>query len=565
MKKFNKVTAFSTFVLALGLVSCVNEEVATDEDVSSDVYNEEIGSGVDENATDESIETSHITGDVLVKNVNARKAIACGYDEEYICNDILADGSLSANYFVPVGFLQNPEGGDYRDGIDTYQNYNVEEAKAYWDMAKMELGFETAELELLNYDDENSKKIGEFLKSELEQNLEGLTVTVKMVPYQQKLDLGVEGDFQVNINRWGPDYLDARTFLDMYLSDNGYNESGYNSSVYDDLVKGDYSTEEERYAAFVEAERVLLEEDAPLAPLYQSNKIMLSKPELSGVVAHSYAADFSYQWAELDRENKFLNLLVDAKAPSLDTNMATDAVSFDILNAIGEGLVSLGKEGSNVIPGIAESWDVSEDGLTYTFHLRDDATFVNYMGEVVGNVTAQSFVDSWERLENPDTNAIYGFMVRDTANIDTYTAIDDYTLGVTLTEVTPWFLSLMSFGTFQPIHMESLEKFGDSYGTTFATTISSGPFYLSDWSFNERVVMSKNVHYFDADSVKIDGINQRVIEGVENDTALGMYFNGEIDRVALSGENVVTYKEHDDAEIVNDSRIYYLDFRVKED
>ncbi|MFV0441048.1 MAG: ABC transporter substrate-binding protein [Lachnospirales bacterium] len=563
MKKFSKVILSSTILATLLLTSCGSDSAsATDSgDSSSEGSSESEAS----DSGSESAEAGHVTGDLLVKNANARKAIACGYDENYIVEDILADGSLPANYFVPVDFLQNPEGGDYRDGLSDYQVYDAEKAKEYWAAAKEELGFETAELVLLNYDDENGKKIGEFLKSELEQNLEGISVSIETVPYQQKLERSRAGDFEIEFTRWGPDYLDAATFLDMWLIGNEYNRGNYVSEEYDSLVAGTYDNTEDRYNAFVEAEKILLEDDAAIAPVYQSNRVFLDSQQMSGIVSHSFGADFSYQWVELDREDKVLNLLESMKAPSLDNTLATDAVSFDILNAIGEGLVSLGQQGSDVIPAIAESWDVSDDGLTYTFHLRDDATFVNHLGEVVGNVTAQSFVDSWERLEDPDNNASYAFLVRDVGNIDTYTAVDDLTLEVTVTKDTPWFLSLMSFGSFQPIHKESLEAFGESYGTTLETVISTGPFYLSSWNFSERVIATKNPHYFGADDVKIDGINYRIIEGVENDTALGMYFAGEIDRVALSGENVETYKEHEDATLLKEARIYYLMFNIDEE
>ncbi|MFV0441045.1 MAG: ABC transporter substrate-binding protein [Lachnospirales bacterium] len=563
MKRFSKVLVSGTVLATLALTSCggsTTEEPAAEEPAAEEPA-EEV---TEEPAEEEATTGGEISGEELVQNANARKAIAMGFDKEYIVNDIMANGSIAADYFVPQNFLLNPDGGDWRDGASDYLVYDVTAAQEYWALAKEELGFDTVEVELLNYDSDSSKKIGEFMKSELEQNLEGLTFTLKPVPFQQKLELGRGGDFQLNFAGWAPDYLDATTFLDMWLTGGSYNDAGYVNSTYDELVTGDYETEQERYEAHVEAERILLEEDAVMAPVYQRSGVLLQRPEVSGIITHTFGADYSYNWVELDREDKVLHLLETSKAPTLDTNLVTDAVSFNVLNGIGEGLVSLGQEGSNVIPAIAESWDESEDGLTYTFHLRQDATFVDYQGNVVGNVTAQSFVDSWARLEDESMSATYGYLVRDTAHIDTYTAVDDYTLEVTLTEETPWFLSLMSFGTFQPIHKESVDSFGDAYGTTLETTISTGPFYLTTWNFNERVVMSKNPHYYGADEVKIDGVDFRVIEGVENDTSVGMYFNGELDRVGLSGENVTTYQDHDDVQVVEEPTIFYLLFRVNE-
>ncbi|MFV0441047.1 MAG: ABC transporter substrate-binding protein [Lachnospirales bacterium] len=562
MKKLSKIFLGGTLLASVALIGCSSDTASAEKDVATE---SEAG---EEDVTEEKVEEveasdgNHITGDVLVKNVNARKAIAVGYDESYITEEILADGSISADYYVPVNYAKNPEGNDYRDGVDSYLVYDVEKAKEYWETAKSELGFETAEFTILNYDNESSKKIGEFLKSELEQNLEGLTVNVEMVPSQQKLERSRNGEFDVELAGWSPVYLDGVAFLGKWTSDSAYNSGGYVSDEYDSLVNGVYSSVEERYEGLIEAERILLEEDAAIAPIYQGNKSFLDNREVSVITSHPFGAHFTYEWTELDREDKVLKLLESSKVPTMDNSLATDSVSFNIITSITDGLVSLGEEGGNIIPSLAESWDVSDDGLTYTFHIRKDATFVNYLGEVVGDVTAQSFVDSWERLENPETGASNAYLVRDVANMDTYTAVDDYTLEVVLTKDTPWFLSILTFGPFNPIHKESVDAFGDTYGTTLETTISCGPFYLTDWNFSERVIITKNPHYYDADNIKLDGVNFRIIEGVENETAVNMYFAGELDRVPLTGENVEIYSGHEDLTEVIQARINYLVFNI---
>ncbi len=552
MKNYQKVLLASTMVAAaLATTACGSEDNGTTTDA-----------GTEAEATTTTDGT--VTSKQVLGNANARKAIAMAFNKQYIVETILNNGSIAADYFVPANFITNPDGGDWRDGAGTYLSYDVAKAQEYWATAKQELGFDTIEIVLTIQDSEAAKTIAEFVKSEVEQNLEGLTLTISPLPFQQKLEAEKSADFDITFAGWGPDYLDARTFLDMWLSDNGSNNAGYNNPTYDGLVRNDEMDETVRYTNLVEAERLILEEDAIMAPIYQRASVILTKPEVSGLVTHTFGADYSYQWVELNRDDKMLHLIQHVKTPTLDPNLGSDAASFDALNAINEGLVSLGQDGTSVIPGVATTWDVSEDGLTYTFHLRDDVTFVDYTGAEVGKVTAQSFVDSWDRLASDETAATYQFMVKDVANMESYTAVDDYTLEVKLTKQTPWFESLLSFPCFGPIDSAKLAEFGSAYGTTLETTISSGPFYLSTWNFSERMVFTKNPSYFDADTVKIDGVDNRVIEGVDNETMVSMYFNNEIDRtLGLSGENVTTYGEHADASVLPSPTMWYLLFNVR--
>ncbi len=553
MKNYQKVLLASTMVAAtLATTACGSKEPAAPEATP------ETGTEATAPAA-----TGTVTAKQVLANANARKAISMAFNKEYIVNSILKNGSTPADYFVPKNFILNPDGGDWRDGAGSYSAYDITKAQEYWTKAKEELGFDTIEIKLTIQDAETAKTTAEFAKSELEQNLPGLTLTIVPLPFQQKLEAESAGDFEITYSGWGPDYLDARTFLDMWLVDNGSNNAGYNNPAYDALVKTTETDVAARYASLVEAERVLLEDDAVLAPIYQRALTFLTRPEYTGLVRHTFGPDYTYQWVELNRDDKVLHLLETAKAPTLDPNLSTDAVSFNILNAINENLVSLGQDGSSVIPGVATTWDVSEDGLTYTFHLRDDVTFVDYTGAEVGKVTAQSFVDSWDRLAADETAATYQFMVKDVANMESYTAIDDTTLEVKLAAPTPWFLSLLTFGTFGPIDSAKMAEFGSAYGTTLETTISSGPFYLSSWNFSERMVLSKNPSYFDASTVKIDGIDFRVIEGVDNETAVSMYFNNEIDRTGLSGERVEMYADHADVSKDATPSMWYFLFNVR--
>ncbi len=557
MKRFLKGTIATSILATVALTSCGEARTETTEK-PTETETSEVEK--DKKSTKETTEVRAITGKELLSNVNARKAISMGYDKNYITEVILNNGSTAINGLVPEGFVKSPAGNDFREDSAEYNLYNVEKAQEYWETAKEELGFDTVEVKFTNYDSDSARKIGEFLKSELEQNLEGFSLNIKPIPFQQKLEEVRSGNYEISFAGWGPDYLDPATYTDMYLTGGSYNNPGYSNETYDKLATTDSSDPQFRWDNLVEAERILLEEDAVISPLYQRQLTRLYKPELSGIVSHDFGPDYSYQWVELDRDDKILKLLETSKAPTLDISLVTDAVSFELLNNMYEGLVSLGQEGSNIIPAIAEDW--TSNGLTYTFNLRDDATYVNHLGEVVGNVTAHDFVFSWDRLGNPETAAQYGDMLTDVAHIESYEALDEYTLQVTLSEETPWFESLMTFPVFYPINEEIFNEIGDGYGTTLEKTVSAGPFYLNTWDFNERVVLTKNPHYFASNDVKIDGVNFRIIEGVDNVTAVSMYFGGELDRVGLSGENVELYRNHEDATLEPTPVVFYLEFNI---
>ncbi|MDI2587688.1 peptide ABC transporter substrate-binding protein [Psychrobacillus sp. NEAU-3TGS] len=267
---------------------------------------------------------------------------------------------------------------------------------------------------------------------------------------------------------------------------------------------------------------------------------------------------------KLDKE-QVLNLVERAEIPSVDSVLADDAVSFNVLNNIGEGLFRLDQE-NVAVPAMAESEpEVSEDGLTYTFKLRDakwsDGT----------PVTAKDFVFAWQRAVDPATGSTYGpYMM--TGIIKNATEIangqldkselgveakDDKTLVVTLERPVPYFISLMAFGTFYPQNEAYVTAQGENYGTNSESLISNGPFILKNWDGTGLSwSMEKNPEYWDAETVKLDMINVDVIK--EPGTAVNLYNNGEKDRVGLTGEFAMQYADDVEVEQVLKPTVYYL-------
>ncbi len=243
--------------------------------------------------------------DTPLANINVRKAISMAFDKEALVNVILNNGSTAANFLVPKDFVKGPDGKDFRDNNGEMNKYNVEKAKKAWADAKKELGTDKVTLELLNYDSESAKKIGEYLKEQLEKNLEGLTVNIKQQPFAQKLDLESKGDYDFSFAGWGPDYPDPMTFVDMFVTDGSHNQMGYSNPKYDELVKkakGELTTDvKARWKALVDAEKILFD-DAAIAPLYQRGSAYLQRPYVKNVYDHQFGGDFSYKWAYITAE-----------------------------------------------------------------------------------------------------------------------------------------------------------------------------------------------------------------------------------------------------------------------
>ena len=187
---------------------------------------------------------------------------------------------------------------------------------------------------------------------------------------------------------------------------------------------------------------------------------------------------------------KYLNVMLSTNVMSLDTNLATDGDSFEVIADCIDGLTQMDAEGA-AIPAIAEDWDISEDGLTYTFHLRD-AKWAN--GDPV---TANDFVFAW-RL-GVETNEEYGYMFGDgVGNVKNADAImageassdtlgvaaqDDKTLVVELTAPVSYFPSLMYFPSFYPINEAFYSGLAEgTYGTRPETYLSNGAFVLESYT-----------------------------------------------------------------------------------
>lgn len=208
-----------------------------------------------------------------------------------------------------------------------------------------------------------------------------------------------------------------------------------------------------------------------------------------------------------------------AEPQELDPHIVTGIPEHHILVALLEGLVLKDPSTLEPIPGVAESWAISDDGTVYTFHLRDNARWSN--GDPV---TAQDFVWSWHRALLPALGNQYAYMLYPIKNAEAFhsgkvqdfsavgvKAIDAHTLQVTLNSATPYFLQLLDHYSMFPLHRPTIEKFGkaDERGTVWTRAgnyVGNGPFTLQQWDLNKVIITAKNTHYWDAENVNLSGI-----------------------------------------------------------
>ncbi|WP_370632750.1 peptide ABC transporter substrate-binding protein [Halobacillus sp. Nhm2S1] len=238
-------------------------------------------------------------------NVDIRKAISYAIDRQSLVDVILNDGSVPAEGYVPSNFVSMPNSDqDFREAQGPLVEYNVEKAKEHWQKGLEALGTDSVEIELLGDDTGTSKDVLAYYKNQLEENLEGVTIKLMEVPFKERVRRDNEGEFEMEAATWGPDYVDPNTYLNMYLTDGQNNNMGYSSEEYDALIEkanGEYAQEpEKRFETFLEAEKLLLEEDQAVAPIYQDAKAQLFRPSIKGVFTTATGPEFEFKWAYVE-------------------------------------------------------------------------------------------------------------------------------------------------------------------------------------------------------------------------------------------------------------------------
>lgn len=243
-------------------------------------------------------------GNKALKNENIRRAIATAIDKEAFVKDVLQNGSVAAYNQIPKDFVHDENGKDFRDGMPKYLETNKNEAKNLFEKGLKELGTSKVTLNYLGDDSETAKTIGAFIKDQLEKTLPGLDINIQSVPFATRIDRDKKEDYDLQMAGWGPDYLDPITFSDLFITGGGNNHMGYSDKKYDQLLKdasGKLAAKpEERWKALQEAEKVLLQDDAGLSPIYQRATNYLINNKVKGTIIHKVGPEFSYKWMKIE-------------------------------------------------------------------------------------------------------------------------------------------------------------------------------------------------------------------------------------------------------------------------
>lgn len=192
-------------------------------------------------------------------------------------------------------------------------------------------------------------------------------------------------------------------------------------------------------------------------------------------------------------------------------------------------------QNNQIAPGQAESYDVSDDGLTWTFHLRDGLKWSDGSA-----LTANDFVYSWKRVCDPAVAAPYaetvlsmvkGYDEAVKGNLDALgvSAPDDKTFVVQLSKSCPYFASLAAFATLSPVQKATIDANGDAWATSPKTYIGNGSFYISEWVPGSHITMKKNPYYWNASAIKLDSIKFVLME--DANAAYSAYQSGEVDMI----------------------------------
>ena len=261
-----------------------------------------------------------------------------------------------------------------------------------------------------------------------------------------------------------------------------------------------------------------------------------------------------------------LNVMIETPVEGLDPQTTEDGTSFEVIADYMDGLMQMDKNGDPV-PAIAESYEKSSDGLTWTFHLRRDAKWSNGTP-----VTAKDFVFAWRRAVDPDTAAIYSYMLSDIGQIRNAADIiagrkdkselgvaakNDYTLVVTLNAPVSHFLNLMYFPAFYPVNEDFYKSCNGTYGSSPDTILSDGAFVIDDYKpAANSIHMKKNENYYDKDRIRLSGIRYSVIP--DSQAALMSYQNGDLDLALINGDQIDQVRDDPDYRSFSSGYMWYI-------
>lgn len=266
---------------------------------------------------------------------------------------------------------------------------------------------------------------------------------------------------------------------------------------------------------------------------------------------------------------KELKVQIGPNTETMDPALNSAVDGGNMLLEVSECLLIVDKDGQ-LQPGQAESWETSEDGLTWTFHLRDGLKWSDG-----SDFTAKDFEYSWKRVCDPEVAAPYaetvlgmvkGYDEAIEGNTDALavTAQDDKTLVVELSNPCTYFGSLAAFATLSPVQQATVEANGDAWATSAETYISNGPFHITEWVPNSHITMSKNPYYWNADAIKLDKLTFALIE--DSNAAYSAYQSGELLMIKdVPTEEIPSFEGREDYYVEPIIGTYYVSLNLNKE
>lgn len=239
-----------------------------------------------------------------LENVNLRKAMALSYDKEALAKNVLKDGSIVADFAVPTLLATGPDGKDFRETTGTYFETDKAKALEYWETAKAELGVSELKYVMIVEDTESAINVAQFIQSEIQTTLPGITIELQTMPKKNRVERMQQGDFEIGLTRWGPDYADPMTYLGMWKTGSPNNYGFWSNADYDAIIdsatKGELAVDvEARWEALKKAEEIAMDE-AVIMPVYQKGDAVMIKTGVEGVEFHSVGINRIYKNATMN-------------------------------------------------------------------------------------------------------------------------------------------------------------------------------------------------------------------------------------------------------------------------
>jgi len=301
----------------------------------------------------------------------------------------------------------------------------------------------------------------------------------------------------------------------------------------------------------------------------KSNKKVIILIAVLLVVAIAVAAGIFFSKQSKESETGVYTSLYGSEVSTL--NYLTTGTTWD--QTVGANVIDTLVEYDSyaqVLPGLAESWEVSEDELTWTFHLRKGVKWYDHTGKPVADVTAHDFVSALKYVLTPEYESSIAYLVYDAANIVNSAeyeageitdfsqvgikAVDDYTLQYTLSKPAPYFVSSMTYGCFMPAYGPQLEELGKDFATDNTKMYYCGAFILQEFEPQQKHVYVKNHNNWDAANVHLEKI-ERIYNSEAATLGPVMAQRGEVDSASLSNDILDEWLKNNPDIVVRDRAI----------